>query len=86
MCSFWLADDLALLGRTKEATALFERLLALRNDVGLLAEEYDPASGRLLGNFPQAFSHVSLIATATNLCEDSEGMTGRRGDGRRRQG
>ena len=82
MCSFWLADDLALMGRSEEATELFERLLALRNDVGLLSEEYDPSSGRLLGNFPQAFSHVSLIATATNLCDTSESMTGRRRDGR----
>ncbi len=80
MCSFWLADDLALMGRTKEATELFERLLALRNDVGLLSEEYDPPSGRLLGNFPQAFSHVSLISTATNLCDRTEGMTSRRRD------
>ncbi len=80
MCSFWLADDLALMGRTKEATELFERLLALRNDVGLLSEEYDPSTGRLLGNFPQAFSHVSLISTATNLCDRTEGMTSRRRD------
>ncbi len=66
-CSFWLADDLALLGRQDDACRLFERLLALRNDVGLLSEEYDPASRRLVGNFPQAFSHVSLINTARNL-------------------
>jgi GH15 family glucan-1,4-alpha-glucosidase len=66
-CSFWLADNLALLGRRDEALALFERLIALRNDVGLLSEEYDPASGRLLGNFPQAFTHVSLVNTASNL-------------------
>jgi GH15 family glucan-1,4-alpha-glucosidase len=70
-CSFWLADDLALMGRTKEARALFERLLGLANDVGLLAEEYDPAAGRLLGNFPQAFSHVAIVNTARVLsaCE-----------------
>lgn len=67
ICSFWLADNLALQGRVSEARALFERLLALRNDVGLLAEEYDPRSGRLVGNFPQAFSHVGLINTARNL-------------------
>jgi GH15 family glucan-1,4-alpha-glucosidase len=67
LCSFWLADNLALLGRAGEARALFERLLALRNDVGLLAEEYDPRAARLLGNFPQAFSHVALVNTATNL-------------------
>jgi GH15 family glucan-1,4-alpha-glucosidase len=66
-CSFWLADNLSLLGRHAEACRLFERLLALRNDVGLLAEEYDPAARRLLGNFPQAFTHVSLVNTARNL-------------------
>jgi GH15 family glucan-1,4-alpha-glucosidase len=66
-CSFWLADNLALLGRREDALRLFERLLALRNDVGLLSEEYDPVTRRLLGNFPQAFSHVSLINTASNL-------------------
>ena len=54
-------------GRRAEARALFERLLALRNDVGLLSEEYDPASRRLLGNFPQAFSHVALVGTAFRL-------------------
>jgi GH15 family glucan-1,4-alpha-glucosidase len=66
-CSFWLADNYAMLGRYKEARALFERLLALRNDVGLLAEEYEPRSKRQLGNFPQAFSHLALINTARNL-------------------
>jgi GH15 family glucan-1,4-alpha-glucosidase len=66
-CSFWLADCYALLGRDHDARALFERLLGLRNDVGLLSEQYDPASRRLLGNFPQAFSHVGLINTAFNL-------------------
>jgi GH15 family glucan-1,4-alpha-glucosidase len=66
-CSFWLADNYALMGRRDEARDLFERLLALRNDVGLLSEEYDPAAGRLVGNFPQAFSHVPLIDTARNL-------------------
>jgi GH15 family glucan-1,4-alpha-glucosidase len=66
-CSFWLADNFALLGRQDDAVRLFERLLELRNDVGLLSEEYDPAKRRLVGNFPQAFSHVSLINTATNL-------------------
>jgi GH15 family glucan-1,4-alpha-glucosidase len=66
-CSFWLADALGMLGRSAEACALFERLAGLANDVGLLAEEYDPASGRLLGNFPQAFTHVSLVNTAGNL-------------------
>ena len=66
-CSFWLADNYALQGRQAEAEALFDRLLSLCNDVGLLSEEYDPASGRQLGNFPQAFSHVALINTAHNL-------------------
>src|SRR5262249_54863312 len=66
-CSFWLADNLATLGRDKEARALFERLLASRNAVGLWAEEYDPRARRMLGNFPQAFSHVGLINTAHNL-------------------
>ncbi|MGW0778411.1 glycoside hydrolase family 15 protein [Streptomyces sp. NPDC002835] len=67
VCSFWLADALRLTGREKEARELFERLLALRNDVGLLAEEYDPAVGRHLGNFPQAFSHIGLVTTALAL-------------------
>ena len=66
-CSFWLADDYMLLGRHADARALFERLLALRNDVGLLSEEYDPRRRRLIGNFPQAFSHVGLVDTAFNL-------------------
>jgi GH15 family glucan-1,4-alpha-glucosidase len=68
-CTFWLADNLALMGRRDEALAIFERLLTLRNDVGLLAEEYDPASRRQLGNFPQAFSHVALVNTANYLSE-----------------
>ena len=67
ICSFWLADNLALQGRAEEARELFERLLALRNDVGLLSEEYNPQSRRLVGNFPQAFSHLGLINTARNL-------------------
>ncbi|MEZ5864746.1 MAG: glycoside hydrolase family 15 protein [Geminicoccaceae bacterium] len=66
-CSFWLADVLCLMGRLDEARTLFHRLLALRNDVGLLAEEYEWRTGRQLGNFPQAFSHIGLIATAHNL-------------------
>jgi GH15 family glucan-1,4-alpha-glucosidase len=66
-CSFWLADNFILQGRIAEARELFERLVALRNDVGLLAEEYDPRLGRQLGNFPQAFSHVALVNTAFNL-------------------
>jgi GH15 family glucan-1,4-alpha-glucosidase len=66
-CSFWLADAYHLVGREADATALFERLLALRNDVGLLSEEYDPSQRRLVGNFPQAFSHIALVNTAHNL-------------------
>ena len=66
-CSFWLADAYALLGRIDEARNLFERLLALRTDLGLLAEEYDADARRLVGNFPQAFSHVALVNTAHNL-------------------
>src|SRR4029077_4513399 len=70
-CSFWLADALCLCGRRREAIALFTRLLALRNDVGLIAEEYDPHRGRQLGNFPQALSHVAIINTACNLARDA---------------
>ncbi|MER6502661.1 glycoside hydrolase family 15 protein [Streptomyces sp. NPDC001455] len=66
-CSFWLADDLAMIGRVEEARQLFERLLSLRNDLGLLAEEWDPRLQRQVGNFPQAFSHVPLIDTALRL-------------------
>ena len=77
-CSFWLADNLALLGRKRDALQLFERLLDLRNDVGLLSEEYDPHEERLLGNFPQAFSHISLVNTAHNLSrQDSAPATDR---------
>lgn len=68
-CSFWLADAYAMDGQTAEARRLFERLLSLRNDLGLLTEEYDPAARRMLGNFPQAFSHVSLVNTAYTLDE-----------------
>ncbi len=67
LCTFWLADNLALQGRHEEAREIFARLLALRNDLGLLSEEYDPHTRRLVGNFPQAFSHVGLINTARNL-------------------
>jgi GH15 family glucan-1,4-alpha-glucosidase len=66
-CTFWLADNFALQGRMDEAEELFERLLATRNDLGLLAEEWDPASRRQLGNFPQAFTHVALVNSAFNL-------------------
>jgi GH15 family glucan-1,4-alpha-glucosidase len=66
-CSFWLADDLAMIGRVAEARELFDKLLGIRNDVGLLAEEWDPRLQRQVGNFPQAFSHVPLIDTALRL-------------------
>ncbi|MEJ8634165.1 glycoside hydrolase family 15 protein [Streptomyces sp. MS2.AVA.5] len=71
-CSFWLANALRMTGRGKEARELFERLLSLRNDVGLLAEEYDPVAGRQLGNFPQAFSHIALVHTALALSADED--------------
>jgi len=66
-CSFWLVDAYALQGRLDEARRLFERLLTMRNDVGLLSEEYEPKDRRLMGNFPQAFSHVALVISAFNL-------------------
>lgn len=66
-CSFWLADCLHMIGRESDARGMFERLLDLRNDVGLLSEEFDSVAGRLVGNFPQAFSHVSLVNTACRL-------------------
>jgi GH15 family glucan-1,4-alpha-glucosidase len=69
-CSFWLGDNYALQGRRREAHDMFERLLTLRNDVGLLAEEYDPAARRQVGNFPQAFSHVALVGSALTLAAD----------------
>ncbi|MDQ3364478.1 MAG: glycoside hydrolase family 15 protein [Myxococcota bacterium] len=77
-CSFWLADNYALMGRAEEARALFDRLLSLRNDVGLLAEEYDPVARRLLGNFPQAFSHVGVVNTAFNLTQSEATPAGER--------
>jgi GH15 family glucan-1,4-alpha-glucosidase len=73
-CSFWLADNMVLQGRTEDARRLFDRLLGLCNDVGLLAEEYDPAAGRQLGNFPQALSHLALIGTALNLSRGAKPM------------
>jgi GH15 family glucan-1,4-alpha-glucosidase len=77
-CSFWLADALVLLGRVDEARALFERLVGLSNDLGLLSEEYDPVDRRMLGNFPQALSHVALVNTAVNLTR-AEGPAHQRG-------
>ncbi len=66
-CSFWLADCLSMLGREHDARQMLDRLMGLRNDLGLLAEEYDPVAGRMVGNFPQAFSHVSLVNSAAKL-------------------
>jgi GH15 family glucan-1,4-alpha-glucosidase len=66
-CAFWLAENYIILGQTAKAKKLFKKLLALRNDVGLLAEEYDPRAKRMLGNFPQAYSHTALVNTAFRL-------------------
>jgi GH15 family glucan-1,4-alpha-glucosidase len=74
-CSFWMVDDLHLIGRHDDAVELFERLLSLRNDLGLLSEEYDPVQKRLVGNFPQAFSHVSLVNSTVGLLGTAEGFT-----------
>jgi GH15 family glucan-1,4-alpha-glucosidase len=73
-CSFWMVDNLALQGRVQEAIEMYERLLALCNDVGLLSEEYDPVEKRLVGNFPQAFSHVALVHTGLNLMKHEQEM------------
>jgi GH15 family glucan-1,4-alpha-glucosidase len=69
ICGFWLVGNLALADETKRARELFETLVGYANDLGLLSEEIDPATGDLLGNFPQAFSHVGLIGAARNLKE-----------------
>jgi GH15 family glucan-1,4-alpha-glucosidase len=82
-CTFWLADNYALMGRHEDAREVFERLLALRNDVGLLSEEYDTEAGRLVGNFPQAFSHVPLIDTARTLTDAVAATEARAREGRR---
>ncbi len=79
-CSFWLADAYVLLGRRDDARKLFERLLSLRNDLGLLSEEYDPAAKRLLGNFPQAFSHIALVNTAHNIARAQKSCEQRSGN------
>jgi GH15 family glucan-1,4-alpha-glucosidase len=79
-CTFWLADNYLLQGRRAEAWRIFNQLLAVRNDVGLLAEEYHPGLRRQLGNFPQAFSHVALVSTAFNLCRVDRRTTPRRSD------
>jgi GH15 family glucan-1,4-alpha-glucosidase len=73
-CSFWLVDNLALQNRYDEACAMFDRLLSLANDVGLLAEEYDTIGKRQVGNFPQAFSHVALVHTGMNLMRHEQDM------------
>ena len=78
-CSFWLVDNLVLLGRRRAARRLFERLLALRNDLGLLSEEYDAREKCLVGNFPQAFSHITLITSATNLAHSAKPLRQRSG-------
>jgi GH15 family glucan-1,4-alpha-glucosidase len=76
-CTFWYVDALALLGRERDARKIFEKLLGLRNDVGLLAEEYDPREGCQLGNFPQAFSHIGLINSARTLSDTARPATER---------
>jgi len=73
-CSFWLVDNLVLQGRVDDARQMYERLLGLANDVGLLSEEYDPIERRLVGNFPQAFSHVALVHTGLNLMRHEQEM------------
>ena len=82
-CSFWLADLYAMLGRQADAERLFEHLLSFRNDLGLLAEEYDLRAGRQLGNFPQGFSHIALVNTAHNLVS-RRGPAEQRAERRRR--
>lgn len=79
LCTFWLAEVLARLGRPDEALATFERVLSLKNDVGLLGEEYDVSARRMVGNFPQAYSHIGLVNTARALAD--HGITGPRGGG-----
>jgi GH15 family glucan-1,4-alpha-glucosidase len=76
LTTFWLVDSLVLIGKIDEATTLFERLLALRNDVGLLAEEYDTDADRMVGNFPQAFSHIGVINSAANLSMAAQSSIG----------
>jgi GH15 family glucan-1,4-alpha-glucosidase len=81
-CTFWLADNLALQGRTEQAEELFDCLVSLCNDVGLISEEYDPEGARLLGNFPQAFTHVALVNSACNLEHETGPAADRLGSGR----
>jgi GH15 family glucan-1,4-alpha-glucosidase len=81
LCSFWMVQALAMIGRTDDATARFEKLLALRNDVGLLSEEYDATTKRFLGNFPQAFSHTALVNSALALTAEAGGGPSARATG-----
>jgi GH15 family glucan-1,4-alpha-glucosidase len=83
MTTFWLADNLALIGREAEAREVFERLRALSNDVGLFAEEYDPKAQRMLGNFPQAFSHLAFVTSAAHLSMGTESPISRQSRGER---
>ena len=69
-CTLWLVDAYVMIGRRADAVRLFERLLSLRNDLGLLSEQYEPRTRRLVGNFPQAFSHLALVNSASNLAND----------------
>ena len=85
-CSFWLVDVYVQMGRMDEARVLFERLLAVRNDLGLLSEEYDPGAKRLLGNFPQALTHLALVGSAHNLAGHAERPAKSRGDGTKSSG
>lgn len=78
-CSFWFVDNLVLAGRVQEAEQLFERLCGLCNDVGLLSEEYDPHAKRLVGNFPQAFSHIAMVNSAHNLVLSDNALKQRAG-------
>ena len=78
-CSFWLVDNYLLQGRRRDAEKLYQRLVRLANDVGLLAEEYDPRARRMLGNFPQAFSHVALVNSGINLMHGQAMMPKRKG-------
>jgi GH15 family glucan-1,4-alpha-glucosidase len=79
-CSFWLVDAYVMCGKRDKAEKLFERLLSLRNDVGLLSEEYDPRTRRLVGNFPQAFSQTALINSAANLTRSEKPAEQRAGE------
>ncbi len=81
-CSFWMVEALTLAGEHDDARALFERLLGLANDVGLFSEEYDPEAKRLLGNFPQAFTHLALVAAAHTLAPERSPSRRRRRDPR----